>query len=174
MKNNHFIIKTLEFFDKANIILSNQEKEKIEIATFNLDSYPQTGLQLITYINEPEYCAKDLILFPHQTCPEHKHPPVGSSSGKKETFRCRYGEVVLFVDDNSLTLDQQKKYRVPKGDENWYTCDHYIILKPGDQYTIEPNTLHWFQAGIEGAVISEFSSQSRDEYDIFTDPRIIR
>jgi D-lyxose ketol-isomerase len=34
--------------------------------------------------------------------------------------------------------------------------------------------LHWFQAGAEGAVVSEFSSTSRDEYDVFTDPRIVR
>lgn len=37
-----------------------------------------------------------------------------------------------------------------------------------------PNTRHWFQAGDEGAVISEFSTKSYDEYDIFTDPRIKR
>ena len=39
---------------------------------------------------------------------------------------------------------------------------------------MEPDTLHWFQAGPEGAVISEFSTRSFDEYDIFTDPRIQR
>jgi len=37
-----------------------------------------------------------------------------------------------------------------------------------------PNTLHWFQAGPEGAVISEFSTRSRDEADIFSDPDIKR
>jgi D-lyxose ketol-isomerase len=51
---------------------------------------------------------------------------------------------------------------------------HEIQLNPGDQYTIVPNTLHWFQAGPQGAVISEFSSTSRDDLDIFTDPRIRR
>ena len=33
---------------------------------------------------------------------------------------------------------------------------------------------HWFQAGSGGAVVSEFSSPSHDEFDIFTDPRIGR
>jgi D-lyxose ketol-isomerase len=42
------------------------------------------------------------------------------------------------------------------------------------QYTIEPDTLHWFQAGDDGAVVSEFSTQSRDGLDVFTDPRIQR
>jgi len=36
------------------------------------------------------------------------------------------------------------------------------------------DTLHWFQAGEEGAIVSEFSSTSRDESDIFTDLRIRR
>ena len=51
---------------------------------------------------------------------------------------------------------------------------HEIALRPGEQYTIPPNTLHWFQAGPEGAVVSEFSSRSTDENDIFTDPNIRR
>ena len=40
--------------------------------------------------------------------------------------------------------------------------------------TIPPDTLHWFQAGAEGAVVSEFSSTSIDEADVFTDPDIQR
>ena len=48
------------------------------------------------------------------------------------------------------------------------------MLKPGEQYTILPDTPHWFQAGSEGAVISEFSTRSTDEQDVFRDPRIIR
>ena len=47
-------------------------------------------------------------------------------------------------------------------------------MNPGDQYTISPNTLHWFQAGDEGAVVSEFSTRSRDEFDVFTHPGISR
>jgi D-lyxose ketol-isomerase len=48
------------------------------------------------------------------------------------------------------------------------------VLRPGGQYTIPPDTLHWFQAGPDGAVVTEFSSTSRDELDVFTDPRIRR
>ena len=62
----------------------------------------------------------------------------------------------------------------PAGDEAYYTVFHEIVLNPGEQYTIAPDTLHWFQAGPEGAVVSEFSSNSDDESDIFTDPRIKR
>ena len=48
------------------------------------------------------------------------------------------------------------------------------MLQSGDQYTILPDTLHWFQAGPEGAVVSEFSTESRDELDVFSDPQIVR
>jgi D-lyxose ketol-isomerase len=37
-----------------------------------------------------------------------------------------------------------------------------------------PETLHWFSAGDEGAVISEFSTKSTDETDVFTDKNIVR
>jgi D-lyxose ketol-isomerase len=51
---------------------------------------------------------------------------------------------------------------------------HETILRPGEQFTIPPDTLHWFQAGNDGAIVSEFSTQSRDDLDVFTDPRIQR
>ena len=54
------------------------------------------------------------------------------------------------------------------------TVYHEIILEPGEQYTIMPNTKHWFQAGDSGAIISEFSTTSTDETDVFTDERIVR
>ena len=66
------------------------------------------------------------------------------------------------------------KAQPPQGSEAYYTARHEIILKPGEQYTILPNTLHWFQGGDEGAVVSEFSTRSRDEFDLFTDPHIQR
>ena len=49
-----------------------------------------------------------------------------------------------------------------------------MYKRQGEQYTIYPGTLHWFTAGDEGAVVSEFSTTSRDETDIFTDPAIQR
>jgi D-lyxose ketol-isomerase len=102
-------------------------------------------------VNTERVCAKELVLFAGQTCPEHRHPPVDGGPGKEETFRCRRGTVRLHLEGT---------------DE--------LVLRPGDQQTIPPDTLHWFQAGADGAVISEFSTQSRDEADVFSDPRIVR
>jgi D-lyxose ketol-isomerase len=134
----------------AGIVLTPAEREQIEVADFGLGRLDEIGLQLVVYVNSERVCAKELVLFPGQTCPEHRHPPVGSDPGKEETFRCRRGSVVLHV----------------AGAE--------IELGPGEQHTIEPDTLHWFQAGPEGAIVSEFSTTSRDSLDVFSDPRIVR
>ncbi|MFF2091399.1 D-lyxose/D-mannose family sugar isomerase [Paenibacillus sp. NPDC058174] len=163
--------RTAELLQDAGIILSEEERANIEVAGFGLDELEVQGLQLITYVNNDRYCAKELVLFPGQTCPEHLHPPVGSDPGKMETFRCRAGKVYLYVDGESA---QPISAAIPKGSESSYTVFHEIVLLPGQQYTIPPGTLHWFQAGAEGAVVSEFSSTSRDEFDYFTDSRIKR
>ena len=112
-------------------------------------------------------------MFPGQTCPEHTHAPIPEKKypGKEETFRCRYGSVFLYVEGEETKGGRDQ---VPAGHEGTYTVFHQIVLHGGEQYTMEPNTKHWFQAGEEGAVISEFSTPSFDEYDIFTDPRIDR
>jgi D-lyxose ketol-isomerase len=163
--------RTAEFLTRLGIILTPDEQQHIEVVELGLGEVERTGLQIIVYINTDRYCAKELVLFSRQTCPEHKHPPIGSDPGKMETFRCRWGKVWLYVEGEPAKNIQA---RVPEGSEAYYTVFHEIELHPGDQYTIPPNTLHWFQAADEGAVVSEFSSTSRDEFDIFTDPRIKR
>jgi D-lyxose ketol-isomerase len=163
--------KAAQLFKEAGIVLTEDEIAQIEVADFGLGEVEKQGLELITYVNNDRYCAKELALFPGQTCPEHRHPPVGGDPGKMETFRCRAGEVYLYVEGEATS---QPAAKVPQGSEVHYTVLHEIRLNPGEQYTIPPNTLHWFQAGPQGAVVSEFSSTSRDELDIFTDPRIRR
>ncbi len=155
----------------AGIALTPAETAAIEVADFGLDDLERQGLELVVYINTPRVCAKELVLFAGQTCPEHRHPPIGGEPGKEETFRCRTGEVYLYVEgDATPTI----RATIPAERAAHYTVMHQVVLRPGEQYTIMPDILHWFQAGPEGAVVSEFSTQSRDEYDIFTDPAIRR
>lgn len=159
------------YLNKAGIVLTPEEASNIEVADFGLGELGESGLQLVTYINTLRCCAKELVLFPGQTCPEHRHPAIDSEPGKEETFRCRWGRVYLYVEGEPVTTPACKP---PKGREATYTVWHEIVLNPGEQYTILPDTLHWFQSGDEGAVVSEFSTRSRDEYDVFTDPEICR
>ncbi len=163
--------QTAQVLGRAKIVLSPAERAQIEVADFGLDDLERQGLELVTYVNNDRYCAKELVLFAGQTCPQHRHPPVGGDPGKMETFRCRAGVVLLYVEGESTP---DPKARVPQGSEAYYTVFREIELRPGEQFTIPPDTWHWFQAGGEGAVVSEFSSTSRDEFDVFADPRIRR
>jgi D-lyxose ketol-isomerase len=136
---------------EAGIVLTAAEREAIEVADFGLGDLERRGLQIVVYVNTERVCAKELVMFPGQECPEHRHPPVGDEPGKEETFRVRRGSVRLWVDGEGE-----------------------VVLGPGEQHTIPPDTLHRFRAGDEGAIVSEFSTRSRDETDVFTDPRVVR
>lgn len=163
--------KALALYEKAHIVLTQEEKDNLEVADFGLDDLEHIGLQIVTYINTERCCAKEMVLFPGQTCPEHIHTPFGDYPGKEETFRCRYGTVYLYVDGEPTA---NPAVQPPENGRDAYTVQHEIKLLPGQQYTLHPNTKHWFQAGPEGAVVSEFSTKSYDEYDVFTDTRIKR
>ena len=163
--------KALPYYEKAGIVLTENEKENIEIADFGLNNVDKVGLQLVVYVNTDRVCAKEMVLLPYQVCPEHRHVPTNGQDGKEETFRCRFGKVYLYTDDEPAGTADKIHVPLPETD---VTVFHETVLSPGEQYTIYPGTLHWFAAGAEGAVISEFSTHSTDETDFFTDKRIIR
>ena len=75
----------------AGIVLTAAEQREIEVADFGLSELEQTGLEVVVYVNTERVCAKELVMFPGQTCPEHMHPPFAGTPGKEETFRCRRG-----------------------------------------------------------------------------------
>ena len=156
----------------AGIAITPAEMSAIEVADFGLGDLEHIGLQLIVYVNTERVCAKELVLVPHQTCPEHRHPPFDGTPGKEETFRVRSGVVYLHIEGGESTPNPRAHpARLERG---FYTAGREIVLLPGEQFTVPPNTRHWFQAGPDGAVVSEFSTQSRDDLDIFTDPEISR
>ena len=157
---------------RARVAVTPSELETMEVADLGLGDIRRMGVEIIVYENNDRYCAKELVLLPRQICPEHRHPRVnGRNMGKKETFRCRYGEVYLYVAGERTP---KPKANIPRRYKPFLSVGHEIVLRPGDMYTLPPNSLHWFQAGDRGAVLSEFSSTSTDENDLFTDPRIRR
>ena len=169
-KKREVIDAALEYFKKAGIAITDDEKNNIEAADFGLGEVETTGLEILVYVNTSRVCAKELVMLPGQTCPEHRHPPLADKNypGKEETFRCRYGKVYLFI---SGPAAKNPSVQPPKGTYTAF-CEH--VLLPGQQFTLPPDTLHWFKAGDEGAVVSEFSTPSYDEADIFTDQNIAR
>ena len=162
----------LDYYGRAHIVLTDEEKARIEVADFGLGVVDAVGLEILTYINTDRVCAKEMVLAPRQACPEHKHVPSPGADGKEETFRCRYGKVYLYTDDGGVS--KRSDVTVGALPPTTLTVFRETVLLPGEQFTIMPGTLHWFMAGDEGAVISEFSTRSTDETDVFTDARIVR
>lgn len=156
---------------EQGLAITGQERAHFEVADFGLSDLEHTGLEIIVYINTERCCAKELVMFPGQTCPEHYHPTVAGVPGKEETFRCRWGTVYVYMQGQPA---EKPVCSAPPGSEEYYTVFHEVCLKAGEQLTMYPDTVHWFQAGPEGAIVSEFSTRSRDELDCFTDPRIQR
>jgi D-lyxose ketol-isomerase len=164
--------RAAEMLASAGIAIRPAERANIEVVDFGLDDLEHLGLELVVYVNTERVCAKELVMFPHQTCAEHRHPPYEGTPGKEETFRVRTGVVYLHVEGDEPTAEP--KAHPVRAERGFYTAKREIVLHPGEQFTVPPNTKHWFQSGPEGAVVSEFSTQSRDELDIFTDPEISR
>ncbi|MGT2750582.1 D-lyxose/D-mannose family sugar isomerase [Streptococcus orisasini] len=164
-----------KYYKDSGIAFTQEELDSIEYADFGLGNIETEGLNLIVYVNNDRYCAKEMVLLPGQTCPEHRHPRRGKNleiEGKQETFRVRKGKVFLYVEGEENTSEISA--RIPKESQAYYTIRHEIVLSAGEQYTIAPDTKHWFQAADGGAIVSEFSSPSDDASDIFTNPNIQR
>ncbi len=155
---------------QAGIQIGDHEIESIEVVDFGLSDLEREGVQVFTMVNTDRLAAKVLVLFPHQTEPEHWHPKVGKNAGKQETIRHIRGDLRFYVEGKN---SMQAGFLVA-GKSEVYTLRHELVLKPGDQLTFEPYEKHWFQAGSCGAVLYSFSTTVRDGLDGFTDPKIER
>ncbi|MCL4562765.1 MAG: D-lyxose/D-mannose family sugar isomerase [Chloroflexi bacterium] len=163
--------RALEYLQRAGIAITPGDAENIEVADYGLGELWQTGLELLTYLHSDRVCARELVLLPWQTCPEHLHPTMDGQAGKEETIRCRWGTVYLYTPGRPAP---SPRARPPENRTRYYSVWHETVLRPGDQVTLSPDTKHWFQSGAAGAVISEFSNACGEEYDLFTDPGIQR
>ena len=101
-------------------------------------------------MNTDRYCAKELVLSPGPALPRAPPPALRRHAGQGGDLSRPPRPVELCVDGRLHPLGE------------------------GEQYTIPPDTVHWFKAGPDGAIVSEFSSTSRDDLDVFTDPAITR
>ena len=156
---------------KTALAFTDDELARIAVADFGLSELAQTGGQILTLVDTREIAVKLIAMFPGQTLPEHRHPPLGDYPGKAETIRCAWGVLYLYTEGEPTP----NPHAVPPAHRrHTYTVWHEHILRPGDQVTLSPNTLHWFQGGHEGAVVWSFSSRATDILDVFTDPDIRR
>jgi D-lyxose ketol-isomerase len=68
--------RAMKLLNDANIAVTPAEEESMEVVDFGLGDVDNFGLEIIIYLNTDRCCAKELVLFPGQTCAEHRHPPV--------------------------------------------------------------------------------------------------
>jgi D-lyxose ketol-isomerase len=162
--------KALELIAKAGIHITPEERNKIAVADFGLSDIYREGIQVLTFFETNRIAGKLLVLLPNQTEPEHWHPPVGNDPGKQEIIRALWGDLRFYVEGE----DNMTEGFIPRGKEEVYRLRHEIILNPGEQLVFQPGEKHWFQAGLEGAVMYSFSTTVRDGLDGFTDPNIVR
>jgi len=163
--------RALAYLDRAGVVLSEGERKNISVADFGLSDLERQGAQILTFFNTERISAKVIVLFPWQILPEHWHPALRENVGKEEIFRVRWGELYLYVPGEAVPHPRAK---VPEAEKNNFTVWHEIIMGPGNQYIVPPQTVHWFQAGPEGVVIDDYSSTARDLQDGFTNPRVVR
>ncbi len=163
--------RAAEMIREANILACEQELAQIAVVDLGLGELEQTGLQILTLVSTKEVGVKVLVLFPHQTFAQHKHPPLGEYAGKEETFRCQWGELYLYQPGEPTPNPRASP---PAHRRHTYTVWNETVLCPGDQITSPPNTYHWFQAGPQGAVVWSFSSRVTDAVDQFSDPEVRR
>ncbi|MEA4854128.1 MAG: D-lyxose/D-mannose family sugar isomerase [Christensenella sp.] len=166
-------LKALEYYEKAHIYLKEEEKKNLEVADMGIGDLETYGIVIHKYVDTKRCSAKEMVLFPYQICPEQRHPPFGDYPGKEESFRVREGELYVYTEGEPIDKEKMKA-KIPKGKEGTFTVFHEIILKKGDQYTMQPNITHWIVGGPEGCVVSEFATYNRDDLDIYTDPAVAR
>jgi D-lyxose ketol-isomerase len=162
--------RAAELIAATGIVLSAGEIEAIETVDFGLGRLDVEGAQILTLVQTGRLSVKLLVLFPHQTEPEHWHPPVGDDPGKEETVRVVSGTLYFYVEGEGHLPSEA----IPEGKQDRYTCRREIVMRPGDQLTLEPGARHWFQARDEPVVMYSFSTVARDALDGFTDPAVRR
>ena len=96
--------QAVRMLQQAGFAITEAERDRLEVADFGLGDLNKTGLEILTYVNTERVCAKEIIMFPHQTCPEHWHPTIDGKPGKEETFRCRWGTVYLYVSGPAMRI----------------------------------------------------------------------
>lgn len=158
-------------FARTGLALTRLELSEIAVADFGLSELDCTGGQILTLVDTQEIAVKLIAMFPGQVLPEHRHPPMGEYPGKAETLRCEWGVLYLYQEGDA-TYDP--KGHPPQHRLDSYTVWHEVVLHQGEQVTLSPNTLHWFQGGPDGAVVWSFSSRATDIEDVFTNKKIQR
>lgn len=160
-----------ELLLKTGVYFKDSEVSQIAVADFGLSDLGTFGAQILTLVNTDLIAVKLIAMRPFQIMPEHWHPRIGEYSGKEETLRVEWGEMLLYRPGKP---EERPRAKVPQMKLNCFKLWNEFIMLPGDQISLPPATPHWFQAGSEGVVVWSFSTKVVDLQDEFTDLEICR
>ena len=166
---NESLGEALALLNKSGFKLTKNELESMEANDFGLNNFDEEGFFLIDLLRTDRVRVNLLILLPNQTLPQHLHPSYENERGKEETIRVLYGETKVYVEGEQ----NNTKIKIPYNKDLYYTSRHEIHLNTGEQYSVKPNTKHWFQAGSQGSVNIAFQNRVNEDYNIFYDPESI-
>jgi len=152
--------------EESGFQLANIDKESLRFVDFGMGNFAQEGVALIDLLRTDLVRITLLIMLPHQTLPQHKHPPYENCVGKEETLRALSGQVKVYVEGE----DTSQNILIPAGKDPYYTVRNEHVLNTGEQYTVPVDTVHWFQGGPEGAVTLAFQNRVNEDYNVFYDP----
>lgn len=161
------LAQALDLSAKSHFPLSVAEIQAIRINDFGLNNLPVEGFAFVDLLRTERVRTTLMIFLPDQTLPQHKHPPYENEAGKEESVRVLWGQFMVCVEGGDTPGIEDM---IPHGKADYYTARKAVVLETCMQYTIPPDTAHWFHAGPEGAVVLACQNRVDEERNLFYDP----
>ena len=160
------LAETRDLISRSGFPMLPEELDGLEANDLGMGNFRTEGLIEVEILRSPKIGVTVLVLLPDQTLPQHAHPSYEGEKGKEETIRVVWGQFKIYIPGTK----NNENMVIPAGKEKYYTALHEIVLNEGEQYRLEPNIEHWFQAGHEGAVTLEFENTVDQTKNIWYDP----
>lgn len=167
MDAQNLLSQALDLSAHCSFPLSAAEIQAIRVNDFGLNNLPVEGFAFVDLLRTERVRTTLMIFLPNQTLPQHKHPPYDNEPGKEENLRVLWGEFTVCV-EGAETAGVENM--IPPGKADYYTARKAVVLETCMQFTIPPNTAHWFHAGPEGAVVLACQTRVDEERNHFYDP----
>lgn len=158
--------QALDLITKSGFPLLDKEIESMKANDFGLGNFEKEGFFLVDLLRTDRVRTNLIILLPGQILPEHLHPSYDNEQGKEETIRVLYGESSVFVEGK----ETNPELKLPQGKSDFYTARHEVKLKTGEQYSVPPNTKHWFMGGPQGSVNMAVQNRVNEDRNVYYDP----
>jgi D-lyxose ketol-isomerase len=139
-------------------IVERLKGEEFWAVDFGLGRFTEVGMAGLIWVNDEEYNyqGNDMYLLPGQRIPEHGHDKTAIAGPKLESWLVRYGTVDIYGEGNPTPGADAD---IAEEDKQIWIAKTKKKLLPGQVGRLEgAETMHWMQAGDEGAIVSEFST----------------